>query len=193
MMTTSMNSVNMVLIPRQITQPAQTRASEKTVEEALKEEQPQTENIPVPKISTGKSPVDIRMFGIQKAADAGLLRPVWLEMMEMLDGDMPRTRDLVERAVKNGGDETELVADEAKRVDESGRVATDEAKRAVESEGAANVAAARTDKSARAATVDEAKQVVKTEDAVDGTAARADKSARAATTDGTGQSTASLK
>ena len=120
MMTTLVNSVSGGMDPRQITQSAQPKANEKTAAEELKtEEQQQVENISTPKVTIGKSPMDVRMYQIHQAADAGILRPVWLEMLE--DADMPRMRDLIDRTVKNR--EAERVADEARQPDKSGRAA----------------------------------------------------------------------
>lgn len=188
MMTTSMNSVNMVLVPHQAVQSVQPRANEKPAEE-LKEERQEVESGSTQKISIGKSPMDLRMFGIHKAAEAGLLRPVWLEMMEMMNTDMPRTRDLITRAEKYDAAESDLIAYAAERTDTPGLATTGGDKRAVESEGAKYEIATRTDNSGRIA-ADGAKQAGKSESVSDGTPASAGKSGHAATS-GTGHAVAS--
>ena len=117
MMTTSMSSINIGLDPRQMMQPTQLKAHEKTAAEELKaEEQQQIETISSQKINTMKSAADIRMIHIQQAADAGILRPVWLEMMEM-DPDMPRTIDLIRRSGEKKEGAAKPVADESERFD----------------------------------------------------------------------------
>ena len=100
-MTTSMSSVSMGLISHQITQTAHPKANEKTAAAEIKaEEQQQAENVSMPRVHIGRSPMDLRLFSIHQAADAGLLRPVWLETLDMVDLDLPRMRDLMERAVE---------------------------------------------------------------------------------------------
>ena len=101
MMTTSVNYVNIGLDPRQMAQPMQPNANERTAAEELKAEEKRQAESTTPEISIGKSPV--QMFHIRQAADAGILRPVWLEMAEIQDmnSDMPRMRDLINRNVES--------------------------------------------------------------------------------------------
>ena len=117
-----MSSINLGLDPRQMMQPTQLRANEKTAAEELKaeEQQQNTETISSQKINIMKSAADIRMLHIQQAADAGILRPVWLEMMEM-DPDMPRTIDLIRRSGEKKDGDAKPVADESKRHDKTER------------------------------------------------------------------------
>ena len=131
MMTTSMSSINLVSDPRQMMQPMQLKAHEKTAVEELKAEdqQQKTETISSQEINVMKSAADIRMLHIQQAADAGILRPVWLEMMEM-DPDMPRTVDLIRRSGEKKDGDAKPVADESKQTDNTER-ALDGTERAV--------------------------------------------------------------
>ena len=163
MMTTSVNSVISGLDPRQMMRSAQPNANEKTAAEELKaEEQRQAENISTPKITIGKSPMDVRMYQIHQAADAGILRPVWVENLEMA-ADMPRMRDLLERAVKNK--EAKRIEEEARRAEKSGN-APEEAKQAEKTERVAE-GTERAVKSERAA--EEARRAEKSERAAEGT------------------------
>ena len=137
MMTTSMSSINLGLDPRQMMQPTQLKANEKTAAEELKaeEQQQKTETISSQNINIMKSAADIRMIHIQQAADAGILRPVWLEMLEM-DPDMPRTIDLIHRVTEKKDRDAKPVVDESKRSDGTER-ALDGTKRAADSAGRA--------------------------------------------------------
>ena len=177
MVTTSMGSINSVLIPRQVTQPIQPKANEKTAAEELKaEEQHQVENVSASKISTVKSAMDLRMYSIHQAADAGLLRPIWLETMDM-DPDMPRMRDLITRVVEKPEEKSERVADEAERVDKFKHVAV-ETGHAEKSENAAvktghavksESVAVETERAVKSeGATDGAKRAVKSEGAKDG-------------------------
>jgi len=122
MMTTSMSSINLGMDPRQMMQPTQLKANEKSAAEELKaeEQQQKTETISSQKINVMKSAADIRMLHIQQAADAGILRPVWLEMLEM-DPDMPRTVDLIRRSGEKKDVDAKPVADESKKSDNTER------------------------------------------------------------------------
>jgi len=150
-MMTSMGSVNLGLDPHQVAQAAQFKANEKTAEDDLKtEEQPQTESVSSQTVNVMKSASDIRMMQIRQAADAGILRPVWLEMLEM-DPDMPRMSDMIRRSVEKGevdaglsdaaeralksvgADEANAVGDKAEYAVKSGERASDGAERAVKS------------------------------------------------------------
>jgi hypothetical protein len=93
----------------------QLRASEKTAVEELKaEEQQKADSVSISTISIGTSSMDVRMFHIHQAADAGLLRPVWMEAMDVMnDRDMPRMRDMINRIGENKSRETEHDADRA--------------------------------------------------------------------------------
>ena len=131
------NAVSGALDPRQMTQSAQPKANEKTAAEELKdEEQQQAENISKPRIAVANSSMDIRMHQIHQAAQAGILRPVWLEMMDM-DANMPRMRDLIGRTGKN--DEAANATDKARHEDNAERAA-DEARQAMKTERAAGEA-----------------------------------------------------
>jgi hypothetical protein len=129
MMTTLVSSINVGMDPRQLTQPMQLKANERTAAEELKaEEQQQTESVSTPKIKVVKSSMDLRMLQIHQAADAGILRPVWLEMLEM-DQNMPRTSDMIRRAVESKKDgNAERAAEETERA-EKAELAADGAER----------------------------------------------------------------
>ena len=186
MMTTLVSSLSAGMDPRQMTQPMQLKAHEKTAAEELKaEEQQQTETISTPNVNVVKSLADIRMMQIHQAADAGILRPMWLEMMDM-DPDMPRMSDIINRPRVNKNDNAERAADEAERVDNYERSA-EEAERAGKPERAAD-GAEHTGKPERAAEGSE--RAAKSERATDG-AERSVKSERAA--DGAKQAVASSK
>jgi len=136
-MMTSMDSVNLGLDPHQITQSAHFKANEKTAAEQMKaEEQQQAENISDQTINTIKSSSDIRMMQIRQAADAGILRPVWLEMLEM-DPDMPRMSDMIRRSVEKREVDTGL-SDAAERALKS--VGADETNEANAADGKAEYA-----------------------------------------------------
>jgi len=138
MMTTLVDSINIGLNMPQMTQSMQPKVNEKTAAEELKaEEQQQAESVSTQKISTGKSAMD--MFNIKNAAEVGLLRPVWLEAMEIMemDQDMPIMRDLIKQSLEKKNSSYETVADEAGRADKSEQVyetVADEAGRADKSE-----------------------------------------------------------
>ena len=118
-MMASMSSISMGLISHQITQTAHPKANERTAAEEIKaEEQQQAENASMPRVHIGSSPMDIRLFSIHQAADAGLLRPVWLEALDMVDLDLPRMRDLMERAIEFRGELTERFPDGTGRSEE---------------------------------------------------------------------------
>ena len=119
MMTALVNSIDVGLNMYQMTQSMQPKVNEKTAAEELKaEEQQQAESVSTQKISTGKSA--LAMFHIKNAAEVGLLRPVWLEAMEIMnmDRDMPIMRDLLKRSLEKKNSNYETVADEAERADE---------------------------------------------------------------------------
>jgi hypothetical protein len=183
MMTTSVGAmVNMGLDPRQMGQPMQLKANEKTAVEQLEaEEQLQAGKTSSPEISIVKSPADLRMYQINQAADAGMLRPVWLEILEMadMDPDMPRMRDLISRAAESKDGDSRQAAEEAERVVKSEQAAdgaeqsaksekaADGAERAIKFELSSSDKAERTVKSERAST-EGAERAVKSENAADG-------------------------
>ena len=152
MMTTLVSSINAGLDPRQM-QPMQLKADEKTAAEELKaEEQQQAETISAPNTKIANSTMDIRMLQIHQAADAGILRPVWLEMLEM-DHNMPRMSDIIRKAGESKDGNAERVAEEVERAEkaahaekaeraENSRRTADGAERAVKAESAANEARA---------------------------------------------------
>jgi len=163
MMTTLVSSMNIGLDLRQMMQPMQLKANEKTTAEELKaDEQLQAETVSTQKINVMKSSTDLRMLHIHQAAEAGLLRPVWLEMLEM-DPDMPRTSEMIRKAGDNTNSEVKRMADEAKERAIQFEQATDGAERVAKSEQAAD-GAERTAKSER--TADGAERAAKSEHAV---------------------------
>lgn len=129
MMMTSVSSTNVVFDPRQT---MQIKANEKSPAEELNaEEQQQVETASTPKISTIKSPADVRMLQIHQAAEFGILRPIWQELLEM-DPDMPRTSDIIRHALEKKDDDFERTADETESSFKSEQTA-DEAERAFKS------------------------------------------------------------
>jgi len=107
-MMTSMSSVgNASAELYQMAQSMQPKANEKSAAE-LKAEEQQAENAATSKVSP-KVSVDeyseLRMAHIRRAAEVGILRPVWLETIETLDAnpDMPRTRDLIQNIMGKDG------------------------------------------------------------------------------------------
>jgi hypothetical protein len=156
MMTTSVNSISAGMDPRQMTQPMQLKANEKTADEELKaEEQQQADTISTQKTNVLPSSTDLRMRQIKQAAEAGILRPVWLEMQEM-DQGMPRTSEIIRRAGEKRSE-----ADE--RTDKPER-APDGDERTVKAERAPN-SDERTIKAERAPDSDE--RTVKSERAIE--------------------------
>jgi len=135
MMTTLIGSVNNEVELRQLSQQAmQLKANEKSAAEELKaEEQQQLDSISIPGVSSGVQQMGIRMYNIQKAADAGLLRPVWLERTEM-DPNMPRLSDMISRPWKKPDDIPEQTANRTEGTDKSERAAAYGAEGAVKSE-----------------------------------------------------------
>ena len=151
MTTTSMNSVsNAGLDFYQMAQSMQLKADEKSTAQELKAEERQTENISTPEISMGKYS-ETRMFHIRQAAEVGILRPIWLEAVEILNmnPDMPRMSDIIHRVAEKKDVKSEHNSDAAKNADSSERAAdgsesTDKSERAADGFGS-------TDKSERVA------------------------------------------
>ena len=133
--------------PRQISQTMQPKANGKTAEDE-KIEVLQVESASTRQISIEKPPMDVRLYQIHQAAEAGILRPLWLEAINN-HPDMPRMNDLINRNTKNTDGKSEYSADDAERTDISTQAA-DDAERAARSARMADDAA-RADRSARAA------------------------------------------
>jgi len=151
---------------RQMMQSMQLKANEKSAAEELKaEEQLQAETVSTQKINIAKASTDLRMRHIHQAAEAGLLRPVWLEMLEM-DPDMPRTSDMIRRAKDNKNQGAERAEEAKERVAKSEQVA-DDAERVVKSEQGADGAerAAKPEQSAKPVHTTDGADAVKTEQA----------------------------
>ena len=100
MMTTSPASMNVALESRQTAHQVQFKADRK-----LTEEQFQSEKFSATQMVRSKIPaeqttcMDLRKFRMQQAADAGLLRPILIEIAEM-QSDIPKTHDFIKQAEK---------------------------------------------------------------------------------------------
>jgi hypothetical protein len=135
--TTLVNSVSAGLDPRHATQ---VKAVEKPAAEEMKAEEQESKNTSTSRIAVGKSQMSLKMYQIHEAAKAGILRPMWLEMLNM-DPDMPRMRDLLKRAVKNkeAARAAERAAEEARQSAKPER-AVSEARQSAKPERAASEA-----------------------------------------------------
>ena len=132
MMTTLVSAINAGMDPRQATQQMHSKVDENTAVEELKaEEQQQADAVSAP-IKIMNSSADIKMLQIHQAAEAGILRPVWLEMLEM-DPNMPRTIDMIRRTGKSKDGEAERAAEESERAARAER-AEESAERVFKSE-----------------------------------------------------------
>ena len=155
-MTTSVSSINSGIDPRQMAQHMHLK-NEKTAAQELKaEEQQRAENASIGKPQSD----DLRKIHVNQAADAGILRPIWLEIINM-DPDMPRISDIISGTTGKKNVKSEHVADGAKRAVKSERD-TDGAERVFNSERAAADGDERAVKSGHAAT-DGAERAVKPE------------------------------
>ena len=126
-MVTSMSSVGMGIIPHQAVYHIQSKTVEKATTEEHKIAEQQSESASTETVPTGKATMSVKMFHIYQAAEAGILRPALLEMMDQMNNpDMPRMRDLLDRAVGNGGGSSELVASEAERPEHEFEAGRDE-------------------------------------------------------------------
>jgi len=165
MMTTMVSSATAGLDPRQM---MQLKANEKTAAEELKaEEQLQVEKVSSQNINVMRSSADLRMIHIQKAAEVGILRPIWLEMLEM-DPDMPRTSDIIRKAGEIKNEEVRHEAEAEERAVKYEQ-APDGAERAVKSEQVADGAerAVKTEQSTKPEGVSNgAERAVKTKQSV---------------------------
>ena len=165
MMTTMVSSVG--LDSRQMMPSMQFKANETTAAEELKaEEQQQADTVSTQKIGIIRSSADIRILQINQAAEAGLLRPMWVEMHEM-DPDLPRTSDIIRRAGENKKDDkTERIAEDAKeRFAKSEQAAAEAEERFAKSKQAASADGSeeRFAKSRQAADADGAARTLKSE------------------------------
>ena len=123
MMTSLISSMNVGLDQRQMVRRMQFKAGDNTAAEQLQAEDVCEARVSTTNISVGKSPMNLKLFYIRQAADGGILRPVLLEMMDMLsmDPDMPRTRDLVRQAEKIEDKEFAGQAKETENAEPAGR------------------------------------------------------------------------
>lgn len=99
MMTTSTASMNVALESRQTAHQVQFKADRKLTEEQFQSEKFSATQMVRSKIPAEQACMDMRKFHMKQATDAGLLRPILIEIAE-LQSDMPKTRDLIKQADK---------------------------------------------------------------------------------------------
>lgn len=127
MITTLVNPISAGMNPRQTGQAMQFRANERTADEIKTEDLQQVDSVSISTISTGNSSMDVRMFHIHQAADVGILRPVWMDAVDVTKNrDMPRMRDLINRVGENMDGNAEQTAADAERTAVTERAAATE-------------------------------------------------------------------
>ena len=99
MMTTSPASMNVALESRQTAHQVQFKADRKLTEEQFQSEKFSATQMVRSKIPAEQTRMDLRKFHMKQAADAGLLRPILIELAE-LQSDVPKTNDFIKQTEK---------------------------------------------------------------------------------------------
>jgi len=91
--------MNVALESRQTAHQVQFKADRKLTEEQFQSEKFSATQMVRSKIPAAQTCMDLRKFHMKQAADAGLLQPLLMEIMD-LQSDTPRMRDFVKQIEK---------------------------------------------------------------------------------------------